>query len=389
MSFPNIDAERRNDTSFRSRTNEKHHKETSLLENLNIDMILSFPTSDSLHLLDLGIMRRCMIRWVFGEKSYRRKWSKNRIDYVSRLLENCQKTMPMEIHRAVRNLTCLRKWKGVEYRTILMYVGMVVFKQVLLPSEYSHFMILCCAVRICSSKMYKYWHSTAEKMFKLYVQKYVKIYGRHSIGSNVHLLSHIMEDIRRNELDNIMDISTYKFENCLRLLGLNLKHGNLPLEQVSRRLIEMSQLPKSYDINDLFEKQRYSPQVQRPKSDGSTGMRYDRIEIAPNVTLTNRKSADSWFLTCNEAIVKMMYAEKKNDKYAIAGVSIQEKKEFFKNPLTSTQLNIYASDGKLNDDLRIHSIDSIVAKMVCLPCEGEFVFIPLEHSMDSLNNCQY
>lgn len=380
MSFPNLDAERRSDASFRRRSDIIHHKETSLLETLNIDMIFSFPTSDSLHLLDLGIMRKCMFRWVFGEKGYNRKWSKNKIDHVSGLLENCQKFMPMEIHRAVRNLSCLRKWKGVEYRTILMYVGMVVFRQVLRPTEYNHFLILCCAVRICSSKLYKFFQSTAEKMFKLYIQKYINIYGRHTIGSNVHLLSHIVEDMREQKIENLIDISTYKFENCLRLLGLNLKHGYLPLEQVSRRLIEMSQLPKSYEIHNLLNKQRYLPQV----NGNEHANKYDRIQIASEVTLSSRKLADAWFLTRNDEIVQMLHAKKENNEYVIAGVSIKDKKDFFNNPLASSHLKIYASDGKLNEDLVTYKINAICAKMIRLPCENGFVFVPLEHSMDSL-----
>lgn len=58
MSFPRIDAEIRTNANFRDREQPAHHKETSILEELPIDMIKSFPTSDPLHLLDLGIMKK-------------------------------------------------------------------------------------------------------------------------------------------------------------------------------------------------------------------------------------------------------------------------------------------------------------------------------------------
>lgn len=65
MSFHRIissDVERerflRTDTQFRSRFQTEHHREDSILENLPIDMIKSFPTTDSLHLLHLGITKR-------------------------------------------------------------------------------------------------------------------------------------------------------------------------------------------------------------------------------------------------------------------------------------------------------------------------------------------
>lgn len=132
MSYPNLDSAPRTDTSFRNRLHPMHHKDKSIIEDLpgHIDMIKNFPTSDPLHLLELGIMRRCLYRWVFGHKSYKSKWPKPLIDLTSRLLGKCAQEIPSEIHRAVRNLDSLRHWKGIEYRTILLYVGIVIFKQV-------------------------------------------------------------------------------------------------------------------------------------------------------------------------------------------------------------------------------------------------------------------
>lgn len=65
MSFPRIavtNEERKNelrtDERFRSRMQPEHHKEFSILEHLPIDMIRSIPTSDALHLFDLGVTKR-------------------------------------------------------------------------------------------------------------------------------------------------------------------------------------------------------------------------------------------------------------------------------------------------------------------------------------------
>lgn len=108
MSFPDINAIRRSNDSFRDRTQLAHHKpERSLFETLNIDMISSFPTSDSLHLLDLGIMKKCISRWVFGAKGYDRKWSKALVKHVSFMLLIFQQQMPSDIHRSVRSLDTL------------------------------------------------------------------------------------------------------------------------------------------------------------------------------------------------------------------------------------------------------------------------------------------
>lgn len=50
--------ELRTNIGFRERHQPEHHREYSVLETLPIDMIKSFPISDSLHLLDLGVMKR-------------------------------------------------------------------------------------------------------------------------------------------------------------------------------------------------------------------------------------------------------------------------------------------------------------------------------------------
>lgn len=65
MSFHRIvvtDAERdremRTDQRFRERYQREHHLLKSPLESLPIDMVKQFPVSDSLHLIDLGVMKR-------------------------------------------------------------------------------------------------------------------------------------------------------------------------------------------------------------------------------------------------------------------------------------------------------------------------------------------
>lgn len=296
-------------------------------------MVNYFVCSDPLHLLDLGIMRKYLLRWVYGENGYNRKWCKVKARNTSILLENGQKFMPSEIHRAVRNLDCLRKWKRVEYRSFLLYVGMVVLKPVLNEAEYNHFLILMCATRICNSKSYKNYFGIADKMFKLYVQKYIALYGQHAIGSNVHLLCHVVDEMNQNEIDNIMLISTYKYENHLRLLGLKIQSGYLPLEQVAKRCIEISQFEKTNDIREIFEPKKDSPKVfYEKKIDGA--IIWNKIQISLDLTLSNRKKADSLFLSTNDEIVRMVYIIKDKNEFKIVGKSIPQKINFFSNPMS-------------------------------------------------------
>lgn len=62
MSFPRINAEKRTDANFRSPDDSpaqmKHIKEQSIMKELPVDMVVSFPTSDPLHLLELGVTKK-------------------------------------------------------------------------------------------------------------------------------------------------------------------------------------------------------------------------------------------------------------------------------------------------------------------------------------------
>lgn len=246
MSFPNIDAPRRTNETFRRKTQPSHHKDTSVLEDLDIDMIKSFPIADPLHLLHQGVTKQCLMRWTGKIKGYTRKWHKVTTESVSRYLLEANNRMPTDIHRSVRGLEDLCNWKGVDFRTFLMYVGMTALRPTIKNAsqdrhdEYEHFLLLCCACTVVSCNVYKDYIPLATNMFRVYVQEYIRIYGRHSISSNVHNLIHITDDLIQNNIDTINQISM-KLQNC-----------NRPLEQISRRLIEISQIKtNSLNVEDL------------------------------------------------------------------------------------------------------------------------------------------
>lgn len=185
-------------------------------------------------LLHQGVTKKCLQRWTGlpkNVKGYSRKWSKQTTNSVSQYLVEANKQMPSDIHRSLRGLDELSNWKGVEFRTFLMYVGMGALRPVLENDEYEHFLLLSCACTLVSCNVYKKYKQLAKNMFKTYVEDYILLYGRHSITSNVHNLIHIADDLLENNIDSIEQISTYKYENSLRLLGLKLQTCNRPLQQ--------------------------------------------------------------------------------------------------------------------------------------------------------------
>lgn len=94
----------RTDMQFRDRVHPQHHREPSILEELEIDMIGSFIVADALHLLDLGLMKRYFVRWIYGEKLYRKLWNDTDIERINAQLLQFNDTLPSEIHRKTKKI---------------------------------------------------------------------------------------------------------------------------------------------------------------------------------------------------------------------------------------------------------------------------------------------
>ncbi|XP_050519447.1 uncharacterized protein LOC126893377 [Diabrotica virgifera virgifera] len=85
ISFPQTNCNLRTDASFRSKSDPEHHQKDknqdkhndalipSPLERLPIDMVRDFVVADSLHLIDLGLVKRCLSGWVHGSYNFKEK----------------------------------------------------------------------------------------------------------------------------------------------------------------------------------------------------------------------------------------------------------------------------------------------------------------------------
>lgn len=383
MSFPCIDATRRTDQSFRERKQPLHHQtDRSIIEYLPIDMIVAFPTSDPLHLLELGVMRKCLYRWIYGETGYDRKWNEKLQCEISALLKNCNQNMPTDIHRAIRGLETLKFWKGLEYRTILLYVGMVVFKEALNDVEFDHFMILVSAVTICSCNFYKKYLPIAKVLFNTYVRKYAHLYGKDSIGSNVHNLIHVVEDIQQLDVAHLNEISTYKYENCLRMLKMKIQTCKMPLEQIGRRIIEASTFEQNNNIDPI----EFEPNVEFESVENGQKV-HRKLNIKADVSLSARRAGDQWFLSGSGDVVNFEYVIQNYNEFEIFGKRVGNIIPYFFTPITSSYIHIYVSyEGVLDNELSSYKLHEIMAKMIHLNVKERHVFVPILHTLDSLSN---
>lgn len=392
MCFPTFDAMKRTDSAFRNRQQPIHHKEYSLLEDLRnidgeplIDMIQQFPTSDPLHLLEEGVMKRLLRIWAKGTTIYKKKWSKPQIASFDINILTWNKELPSDINRKVRVMQFVKFWKATEFRTILLYYGLIAFKDLLGAQEYIHFLHLCLAIRIYSCRTYVAkpgFMRVAKALLSSYCTNFINIYGGNAVVSNIHNIIHISDDVER--FGSLNDTSTYPFENFLRDIKLRVKPSNTPMQQITRRLAELFlDIDENEGINLDVRKQQIVTWVPELKYEfkSSNESVYNFIKITPNVFLSVKKNGDRWFLTKTGEIVEMKYAIRKNSSYFISGSAIKEKTIFFREPYSSDKTDIYVSNGDKND-MQLYDFKNIKAKMMCLSYGDQYVFIPILHSLD-------
>lgn len=99
-------------------------------------------------------------------------------------------------------------------------------------------------------------------------------------------------------------------------------------------------------------------------------------------------------MTKNSNIVLMINATLFNNKIHIFGSTLRNKYDFFTKPFASSRLNIYASKGKLIQSIdgnkyiqdaelpALRSLNDIKCKLFCMRYHSEFIFFPLEHTLD-------
>lgn len=229
------------------------------------------------------------------------KWSEKDIGQLNAILSGFNKYKSKEIHRSVRGLKDVKFWKATEFRSFLLYFGIVALKSLLPSNIYQHSIRLSCAAKICYTNAYGRYLEIAKDWFNIYLEEYMSIYGDHTIGSNLHNLSHVYEDVKK--FGSLMDTSTYSFENYLQFLKSRVKQPNLTLEQITRRLVELS-LDYNQLNSKISSKALNLTQLRIPyKLIGN--LAYKELKIGSDCTISGKKNADSWFLTTSDEIVMM------------------------------------------------------------------------------------
>lgn len=397
--FTKIDGKKRTDESFRTKSNPLHHKGETPLTDLSIDMVLDFPVGDELHLLHLGLMRKFLYGWKgLKDKSFglRTKWSNRDAIEISSYLESCNEYKPTEIHRKIRPLSELPRWKGTELRTFMLYMSLTVLKKFLPDKHYKHYLLFYCSVVILGSEFHcAKMIDLADEMIKSFLTLFKSLYGIEYFTSNLHNLTHLVDEVRKFGV--LSKFNAYSFENKLQNIKRLVRSGNLPLNQIAKRIIEnkfpveMNSSQHKTDRVILCKKSDFDCGQFKKKGQNYSVYR----EIKTNDFHVTSTKANQWVLTrnCNIVCIKYFVLYPDNICY-FYGCAIREKKSLFDIPLESDALFIYGAGKELNLP-KLYEVEQIACKLFCLPYFGTFgeteieeeclqfdyVFVPLWHTL--------
>lgn len=359
MSYPNIHSRLRTNESFRLKIDKSHHKHATPLTRLSIDMVKDFVVADSLHLIDLGVTRKLLNFWCKG-KNYACKLSAHQINILTTQLVQCNVTIPSEVNRSVRGITDLKFWKGAEFRTFLLYVGVVVLKDILEPDVYNNFLYLFCAITIFSSEYYMKHVEIADSLIKDFIGGYILIYGNGSVSSNIHNLVHIKEDVLR--YGNLSNISAYKFESHLGKLKNCLRSGNLPLSQLCKRSSE-----------------QFGCKLDKSKNKVALPRKFTKYIYEGRNFILRDTQKDKWFLTQKNEIIAFKHVLYVTKKILLVGTSLTNKSNFFEKPFRSSNINIFCCKENYAETKQYNEHD-LKCKLLSIKYNNCLVFIPLLHT---------
>lgn len=341
-------AKLRNDDNFTRELYDDHQNGRSPLIKINFPMVSGF-VLDTMHLVFLGVVKKLITNWCSGKHGNSR-WSQNVKDYISSQLEEIAGFIPSCFQRKSRSLDTLDKWKAVEFRLFLLYIGPLVLKGNISCGEYNLFMTLSVAMNIllnensCTDvKKVMY----AKEILHVFVKECTHLYGEDFITYNTHCLIHIADDALYFKC-SLNSLSAFKFESYLGRIKKGVRGTKNPVQQMVRRYEETDH---SKPIS-----------VDRKKKQWKLSIKQDRVfYLGPNKYAIQHRVASNETMLC---------------KIITLGT------DWYSVPLQSTDLDYIYKTTITNCGWNILNKDDLCKQAMMLPVkDGGFIFTPLLHTI--------
>lgn len=376
MLFLSSEAERC-DEDFIMQSNKAHHRGITPLLGLNVGMVTSFPI-DYMHSVCLGVMRKLLFEWRDGSNLFRLK--KQQIESLDIKIKAISSYWPREFNRKPRSLTELEHWKATEFRFYLLYLGPVLFIDILPKHVYCNFMLLKYGMTILLNEtLNERYNEYANDLLHLFVKYAVRIYGQQFCVYNVHVLTHLAGEAKI--YGSLNGISCFPFENYLYSLKKLLRKTNFPLQQVIHRIYESER----YAGNNLRRNRKTTVTVSKQLNiitfDGEKEL-YNNLNFEKFSLSTS--DGDNVFF-CKEGgifCIKEIAKSTSDNKIQISGIHLDVIGSFFDYPCDSRLFSMYeVRSWNENESHRLFDVEEIACKAIIMPSVilGKFIVTPFLH----------
>ena len=380
MCFPEVEYILRTDESFLLREQPEHHLDGTpkILEVPGIKPVSQF-VHDPMHLLYIGVMKKLLLLWLFGDRSV--KMSKKTCMEISAYLIVLTSYVPVGFARQVRALEYVCKYKATELRQMLCYVGPIIFKQLKGPI-YENFMVLHVATRLLNSAdTCVAYNDYAGELMKNFVSNFKVIYGEEYVSHNVHGCLHVHQDVLR--YGPLESYSAFKFENFLQKLKWLVHKGEKPLQQIVKRYSEMDHVMlkkmKQGTVSSVSNKflQEHN---DGPLVDGCGNPQYKKYQMGNAVVNVQRKGDCCAGLHDGSVVLIQNFAyNHASGLVNVIGLKYKYKDNLYSLPIQSSSIGIFQVFG-LSSSLQSWPTNQISHKFFRMPYkEGRFAVFPLMH----------
>lgn len=231
MVFIGREAARRTDADFRTKDGDGHNNEVGPMEMLAVDTIYDV-VLEPMHFWFLGVVR-IYLRLILTTLTPMQR------EQLHGLLAQFGSHMPAAFQRHMTNNIPIPSYKATEYRQIVLYVGIVAFRDILSPAKYRHFLTLMCATYIlcsedlCTSTQFL---EIAQQCITKFLDGLMSIFGEEAFVWSIHMCCHVVAEVEKNgPLDSF---SANIFETFNRILKSHLHGSRNHVEELLNRYDE-------------------------------------------------------------------------------------------------------------------------------------------------------
>ncbi|KAK3928289.1 DNA-directed RNA polymerase subunit gamma [Frankliniella fusca] len=363
----------RTDQSFHDQSDRLHHVGRSPLEFINVGMVSQFRL-DSMHLVYKDAIFNWLGPWNPGAGT---------VQEISTVLLSFVQDCPRDFNRKPRKIEDFTKYKATELRRLLLYDGIVAFKDKLQPEIYDLYLLLHCSIYISSSShCLPLFVDQAEVLIRAFVEYSAAIFGQHFVVYNVHSLTHLPAECR--EHGTLDSFGAFPYENELKNIKQTLRSGYKPLEQIVKRDSERT-VKKSIALKSrVNEVQLFQPLRDGPRR--QCGNQFQRVSV--NGVSFKSGPKDSCFMTNDGgvAVIENIILRGDNDiVFCARRFNVAE--SYYNYPLHSSCLGIFKVS-ELNEDTELFPLEVIHSKCWLIR-DGDifFVLIRFDEKGEDEDNC--